>query len=75
MLYAYLASDKRSLSPAHPSWMSNLLKLDYKKKKVTVVKVSTDRNVTDMISRCLGASARSNLGKEVRITNHLASTS
>ena len=32
MLYAYLASDKRSLSPAHPPWMSKA----YKKKKNTV---------------------------------------
>ena len=45
------------------------------KKKVTAVKVSTDKNIADMMTKCLSASVRNNLEKEVlRITNHLVST-
>ena len=41
------------------------------RKKVTAVKVSTDKNIADMMTKCL----RNNLEKEVvSIANHLAST-
>ena len=45
------------------------------RKKVTAVKVSTDKNIADMMAKCLSASVRNNLEKEVvSIANHLAST-
>lgn len=45
------------------------------RKKVKAVKVSTDKNIADMLTKCLSASVRNNLEKEVvRIANHLAST-